>query len=235
MLITTAKTFESSWAALKQAVVDGSIRKVLHSGDKIPVTLKNGEEAAVIATYDENGKLFFVFDNCLRDFFRMNPRFTNDGAWAGSEMRGHMEKVFELLPDDLHAVIETTHIVPTTAKPLRATTSCSCCLKCRFPASAVTANPKPVLPSSTFSRVSVTALRSVKASARNGGGSVRPILVPPTISWLSTLPALSATTPLPILAAWPRASAFNLISSGIRPPLWGLPELINRKSKGECI
>ena len=113
MFITTAKTFESSWAALKQAVVDGSIREVLHSGDKIPVTLKNGEEAAVIATYDENGKLFFVFDNCLRDFFRMNPRFTNGGAWAGSEMRGHMEKVFELLPDDLQAVIETTHIVQT--------------------------------------------------------------------------------------------------------------------------
>ena len=113
MFITTAKTFESSWAALKKAAADGSIHEVLHSGDKIPVVLKNGEEAAVVATYDENGKLFFVFDNCLRDFFRMNPRFTNGGAWAGSEMRRHMEKVFELLPDDLQAVIETTHIVQT--------------------------------------------------------------------------------------------------------------------------
>ena len=113
MFITTAKTFESSWAALKKAAADGSIHEVLHSGDKIPVVLKNGEEAAVVATYDENGKLFFVFDNCLRDFFRMNPRFTNGGAWAGSEMRRHMEKVFELLPGDLQAVIETTHIVQT--------------------------------------------------------------------------------------------------------------------------
>ena len=87
MFIATTTTFESSWAALKQAVADGSIREVLHSKDKIPVTLKNGEKTAVVATYDETGKLFFVFDNCLRDPYYMNPRFTNGGAWAGSKMR----------------------------------------------------------------------------------------------------------------------------------------------------
>ena len=63
MLITTTKTFESSWAALKDAVKNGTIHDVLHSKDKIPVTLKNGEKTAVIATYDESGKPFFVFEN----------------------------------------------------------------------------------------------------------------------------------------------------------------------------
>ena len=111
MLITTKTTFESSWAELKQAVKNGTIREVLHSGDKIPVTLKNGEEVAFVATYDESGKLFFVSDNCLRDAYYMNPRFTNGGAWAGSKMREHMKKVFELLPDDLQAAIEPIHII----------------------------------------------------------------------------------------------------------------------------
>ena len=113
MFITTTTTFESSWAALKQAVANGSIREVLHSHDKIPVTLKNGEKTAVVATYDANGKLFFVFDDCLRDPYYMNPRFTNGGAWAGSKMRKYMKKIFDLLPDDLQAVIETTHITQT--------------------------------------------------------------------------------------------------------------------------
>ena len=113
MFIATTTTFESSWAALKQAVADGSIREVLHSKDKIPVTLKNGEKTAVVATYDETGKLFFVFDNCLRDPYYMNPRFTNGGAWAGSRMREYMKKIYDMLPDDLQAVIETTHIVQT--------------------------------------------------------------------------------------------------------------------------
>ena len=111
MFIATTTTFESSWAALKQAVADGSIREVLHSKDKIPVTLKNGEKTAVVATYDETGKLFFVFDNCLRDPYYMNPRFTNGGAWAGSKMREYMKKIYDMLPDDLQAVIETTHII----------------------------------------------------------------------------------------------------------------------------
>ena len=113
MFISTTKTFESSWAALKDAVKNGTIREVLHSRDKIPVTLKNGEKTAVVATYDESGKLFFVFDNCLHDPQRMNSRHTNRGAWAGSEMREYMKKIFDLLPDDLQAVIETTHITQT--------------------------------------------------------------------------------------------------------------------------
>lgn len=45
MFITTTTTFESSWAALKQAVADGSIREVLHSKDKIPVTLKTAKRS----------------------------------------------------------------------------------------------------------------------------------------------------------------------------------------------
>ena len=43
----------------------------------------------------------------------MNPRYTNGGAWAGSKMREHMNKVFKLLPDDLQAAIEPIHITQT--------------------------------------------------------------------------------------------------------------------------
>lgn len=72
MIIKTLATFETSWEALKAAVADGSIRQVLHSGDKIPVTLKNGEEVVFEATYDENGNLFFVTQDCLKDEHCMN-------------------------------------------------------------------------------------------------------------------------------------------------------------------
>lgn len=113
MFIIAKTKVESSWALLKQAIADGNIREVLHSGDTIPVTLRTGEETSVVATYDKKGKLFFVFDNCLRDPYRMNPRFTNGGAWTNSEMREHLKKLFALLPDELQAVIETTHITQT--------------------------------------------------------------------------------------------------------------------------
>lgn len=111
MFIKTMATYETSWDALKAAAADGGIHEMLHSGDKIPVTLKTGEEITLDVTYDESGNLFFVLHDCMDDEHAMNKQRTNEGGWAACEMRKYLNKtVFALLPDDLQAVIKPTTI-----------------------------------------------------------------------------------------------------------------------------
>lgn len=120
MFIKTLATFETSWEALKAAVADGSIKEMLHSGDRIPVTLKTGENVIFEATYpeddplyagNETNKPYFVLRDCLADEHAMNKSRTNEGGWAASDMRRYLNKtIFALLPDDLQAVIAPTKI-----------------------------------------------------------------------------------------------------------------------------
>ena len=112
MLIKTKAEFETSWDSIKNAVDGGGVEALLHSGDEIPVTLKNGENVIFVVTYDENGKLYFVLRDCLADEHRMNKEWTNKGGWAATEMRTYLNStIFALLPDDLQAVIAPTKIV----------------------------------------------------------------------------------------------------------------------------
>ena len=111
MFIKTFKLENSTWKTLKEAVVNGSIKEMLHSGDEIPVTLKTGENVTFEATYDENGKLYFVLRDCLEGEHAMNKSRTNEGGWAASDMRRYLNKtIFALLPDDLQAVIAPAKI-----------------------------------------------------------------------------------------------------------------------------
>lgn len=97
-------TFDS-WATLKAGKLG------LNSGDKIPVTLKSGEEIELVYTRDENGNGYMVLDNCLFDEHAMNKKNTNAGGWKDCEMRRFLNgTIFNLLPDDLQAVIEPTTI-----------------------------------------------------------------------------------------------------------------------------
>lgn len=97
-------TFDS-WATLKAG------RLGLNSGDKIPVTLKSGEEIELVYTRDENGNGYMVLDNCLFDEHVMNKKNTNAGGWKDCEMRRFLnDTILNLLPDDLQAVIEPTTI-----------------------------------------------------------------------------------------------------------------------------
>lgn len=108
MFIKTSTTNETTWAALKAAVDNGTIAQ----GDLIVFNLKNGEEVAVRATQDKNGKWFFVLEDCLADEHCMNKRPTNKGAWAACDMRQYLNNtVFALLPDELQALIAPTTIV----------------------------------------------------------------------------------------------------------------------------
>ena len=116
MLIKTKATFETSWESIKNAVDGGGVEALLHSGDEIPVTLKNGENVVFVVTYDENGKIYFVLRDCLADEHAMNKKMTNKGGWAVSDMRKYLNStIFALLPDDLQAVISPTAITQILA------------------------------------------------------------------------------------------------------------------------
>lgn len=124
MFIKTSTTNETTWAALKAAVDNGTIAQ----GDLVIFNLKNGEEVAVRATQDKKGKWFFVLEDCLADEHCMNKRPTNKGAWAACDMRQYLNNtVFALLPDELQALIAPTTISRSwTVSAWKLKTSCSC-------------------------------------------------------------------------------------------------------------
>ena len=116
MFINHTEKKEMTWAEIKAAADAGTIRELLSSGDRIPVTLKTGEEIELDITYDENGKCYFVTHDCLDGVYYMNARATNKGGWAASAMRSHLNgPVFESLPDELREIIVPTKIVQILA------------------------------------------------------------------------------------------------------------------------
>lgn len=85
---------------------------LLASGDVIPIILKNGERVDLEVAHDERGEQFFVFRDCLETRNRMNDTNANRGGWRDCRMRQYAQEFFfELLPDDLQAVIIPTTIV----------------------------------------------------------------------------------------------------------------------------
>ena len=106
-ILTTVEK-ESSWAALKSAAQNGTLK----SGDKIPVTLKNGEEIVLTIGHDERGNAYFCFEDSLNETRPVNSENTTAGGWKAFDIRQWLnDDLFALLPDDLQAVIETTEIV----------------------------------------------------------------------------------------------------------------------------
>lgn len=110
--VITKEAKWTSWAELKAFSEAGKLGEVLKSGDNIPVTLKNGEEVSFDIGKDENGKIYFIMHNCLKERKPMNSNWTNKGGWEESEIRRYLnEKVINLLPDELQEIIKPTKIV----------------------------------------------------------------------------------------------------------------------------
>ena len=106
-IITTVER-EASWAALKTAAKNGALK----SGDKIPVTLKNGELITLTVGHDEKGKVYFCFEDCLNEERPVNSNGTVTGGWKSFDIRQWLNNnLFAMLPDDLQAIIEPTEIV----------------------------------------------------------------------------------------------------------------------------
>ena len=112
MLIKHTSEKEMTWAEIKAAAEAGTIRELLSSGDRIPVTMKTGEAVEFDVTYDANGKCYFVTHDCLAEQYIMRKGRTNRGGWARTDMRAHLNTdVFLDLPDELQEIIVPTKIV----------------------------------------------------------------------------------------------------------------------------
>ena len=110
--VITKEAKWTSWAELKALSEAGKLGEVLKSGDNIPVTLKNGEEVSFDVGKDEDGKIYFIMHNCLKERKPMNRKWTNKGGWEESDMRRYLnEEAIELLPDELRGIIKPTKIV----------------------------------------------------------------------------------------------------------------------------
>ena len=107
MLFTTVDV-ETSWARIKALATNGELK----SGDKIPVTLKNGEEIVLTIGHDERGNAYFCFEDSLNETRPVNSENTTAGGWKAFDIRTWLNnELFPLLPDELQAVIEPTEIV----------------------------------------------------------------------------------------------------------------------------
>jgi len=99
-----------SWAQLQQDIINGE--SPLESFDQILIRLKNAELVMLTVGHDEKGKTYFCFEDCINEERFMNPTWTNEGGWAATDMRRWLNNTFfDLLPDELQAVIKPTRIV----------------------------------------------------------------------------------------------------------------------------
>ena len=98
---------EFAWQNLADAVQDGS--SGLKVGDEIAdVVLKDGQKVTMqVAWVAEDGAAVkLISKNCLKEEYRMNEERTNKGGFPASDLFKKLQtEIFELLPDDLAAVV----------------------------------------------------------------------------------------------------------------------------------
>lgn len=116
MLKVTAKTEKVDTVTLKlftEIKTDWSVIKTIKStlevGDEITCKLKDGRQVtfvvAALNPYGDN-QVVFVIKDCIGEH-QINKENTNEGGWSKCEMRRYLnEDIFDLLPDDLQAVIK---------------------------------------------------------------------------------------------------------------------------------
>lgn len=117
MKLTTKSTKEITWKEIKEMVDREEI--TLKVGDEIEETLKDGTmlhlAVAAVDLY-QSGEIIFVQKNIL-GYERMNKERTNEGGWAKSDLREKLNtEYYDLLPDDLKAVITPRTITQTQNK-----------------------------------------------------------------------------------------------------------------------
>lgn len=107
------KDSESEWLPWKASMFRWGFTSAdfLNIGDRIPTTLKTGEEVVFVVVDKAEGRTFFGLEDCLRTEYPMNDTNTNAGGWNASKMRKILNTdIWEELPDDLKACIKPRNI-----------------------------------------------------------------------------------------------------------------------------
>lgn len=95
-----------TWKEVKELVEKGQHKAFFEVGDVIPVELKDGQNVRFVVAELFDDSIAFVTEDCLKDRYFMNERWTNKGGWRDSAMRKYLNsEIYDLLPDELKAVI----------------------------------------------------------------------------------------------------------------------------------
>lgn len=113
LTITRKVNSGSSWSEIYNYILNGRADSILSVGDSIDCVLKNSNhikiDVAGINVYNQNEVVF-----CLHNIFdrnKMNETRTNAGGFPQADMLAHLDDIFDLLPDDLQAIITPRKIV----------------------------------------------------------------------------------------------------------------------------
>lgn len=112
--IKTISFSDCSWKEFINITRAGRVRDFFKVSEKKEITLKNGEKVKIaIAGFDhdisETGEtlpITLTFVDSLAEGYFMNAMATNKGGWKDCTMRKKtMQEIFNLLPDELQAII----------------------------------------------------------------------------------------------------------------------------------
>lgn len=118
--VNLKKLQDYSWEEIANIKNPGEVFEI---GDEKTITLKNGDTLLIaIAGFnhdsDEKGNVLpitFTTVDLFSDRYPMNNTDTNKSGWKGCKMRKEtMKNIFDLLPDDLQAIIKATNKGETT-------------------------------------------------------------------------------------------------------------------------
>lgn len=113
LIITRKVSLSGSWSEIYNYIFNGRADSILSVGDSIDCVLKNGNhikiDVAGINIYNQN-EVVFCFHNVF-DKNKMNEFSTNAGGFPQADMIAHLNEIYELLPDDLQAIITPRKIV----------------------------------------------------------------------------------------------------------------------------
>lgn len=114
--ITRKVEDETTWQKIAEKVRDGEAHEFFSLGDEISCELKDGRrvifEVAAFSPYPTGSNtIALVMKDCIEDAREMNSKLTYEGGWKYCQMRKYLnEEFYELLPDDLKAVIKKRKI-----------------------------------------------------------------------------------------------------------------------------
>lgn len=106
--LTSKTKKKTSWSEIAKDIHSGN--SSLELGNEITCTLKNGLAVVLVVAalnpYASN-EVAFVIKDCMPDTHCMNEHGGNKGGWNKSDLNKYLNTdIFDLLPDDLKAVIK---------------------------------------------------------------------------------------------------------------------------------
>lgn len=112
--VPEAGTHESDMAKtarmIKAAREAGTLDEQLPSGTNIPFTFKNGEQNSFDVGRDER-HTYLILHDLMKDLYPMNRNPKKTGGWAACDMREHVKKIYDMLPDEFREIL-----IPLQAK-----------------------------------------------------------------------------------------------------------------------